>query len=139
LPYFVTSKLFKVIFTSFFTKTFLRNSFLRGEPYFFIKNKYSFVRWRTCYGVTVLGTRTILLFLAQCMYVGVIWLLFHVLQLLPIVFTRQNSCCVSKPTMKRMQKPYWKLDLPCFHYGYWKSKFVDFLVGYIGTPNNVDY
>jgi len=26
---------------------------LRCEPYFFKKNKYSFARWRTCYGVTV--------------------------------------------------------------------------------------
>jgi hypothetical protein len=27
---------------------------LRGEPYFFRKNKYLFAWWRTCYGVTVL-------------------------------------------------------------------------------------
>jgi hypothetical protein len=39
LPHFVTSKLFKVIFTDFFAKKQkLRNSVMRGEPYFF-KNK----------------------------------------------------------------------------------------------------
>ena len=38
-------------------------------------------------------------------YVGVIWFLFHVLQLLPIRCTQQNSCCISKSTMKNMQKP----------------------------------
>ena len=41
-------------------------------------------------------------------YVGVVWLIFHVLQLLLIRFTQQNSCCISMYTMKHMQKP----DLP---------------------------
>jgi hypothetical protein len=53
LQHFVTSKLFKVNFTIFFAKN--KNEeiqFFRGEPYFF-KKKYSFARWRTCYGVTV--------------------------------------------------------------------------------------
>ena len=40
---------------------------------------------------------------ARC--VGVIWFRFHVLQLPLIRFTQQNSCCISKSTMKRiMQK-----------------------------------
>ena len=30
--------------------------------------------------------------------------------------------------MKHMQKPYWKLDLPLFTYGYHKCIFVDFLM-----------
>ena len=37
-------------------------------------------------------------------YRGVIWFMFHVLQLLPIRFTQQNSWCINKPTMKHMQK-----------------------------------
>ena len=34
---------------------------------------------------------------------GVIWFIFHALQLLPIRFTQQNSCCISKSIMKHMQ------------------------------------
>ena len=29
-------------------------------------------------------------------YVGVIWFVFHVLQFVPIRFTQQNLCCISK-------------------------------------------
>ena len=32
-------------------------------------------------------------------YVGVIWFIFHVLQLLPIRFAPKNLCCISKSTM----------------------------------------
>ena len=51
MQHFVTSKLFKVIFTDFWF--FLRNSVLERRTYFFWKKKYSFARWQTCYGVTV--------------------------------------------------------------------------------------
>ena len=44
----------------------------------------------------------------QLRYEGVMWFVFHVLQLLPIKFTQQNLCCISKSIMKHMQK----LDLP---------------------------
>ena len=38
-------------------------------------------------------------------HVGVIQVIFHVLQLLPIIFTQQNSCHISKPTMNNLHKP----------------------------------
>ena len=39
-------------------------------------------------------------------YAGVVmWFVFRVLQLLPIGFTQQNSCCISKSMMKHPQKP----------------------------------
>ena len=50
-------------------------------------------------------------------HVGVIWFTFHVLQLLSIRFIEQNACCISKSTMKHMQKAYWNSDLPLFGYG----------------------
>ena len=37
-------------------------------------------------------------------YVGVIWFLLHVLQLLPTRVAQQNMYCISKSTMKHMQK-----------------------------------
>jgi hypothetical protein len=51
-------------------------------------------------------------------YAGVIWFVFHVLQLLLIRFIQQNSCCISKSTMKHLQNTDWKLDLPLFSYDY---------------------
>ena len=40
----------------------------------------------------------------QCRrFVGVIKFVFHVLQLLPIIFTKQNYCCTSKPIVKHKQ------------------------------------
>ena len=62
--------------------------------------------------------------------VGVIWFLFHALQLLPVRFTQQNSCCSSRSTTKHMQKSYWKSH--CFNY-----VFVDFLVRCICLPKCV--
>ena len=44
--------------------------------------------------------------------VGVIWFTFHVLQLPRIRFTQHNLCCISLSTMKHVQKPNWKSDLP---------------------------
>ena len=44
-------------------------------------------------------------------YAGGIWFVFHVVQLLPFIFTQQKSCCVGKPMMKHLHKPDWKLDL----------------------------
>ena len=41
--------------------------------------------------------------LVMVRYMSVIWFAFHVLQLLLIVFTQQNSCCISKSTMKYVQ------------------------------------
>jgi hypothetical protein len=48
-------------------------------------------------------------------YVGVIWFISHVLQLMPIIITQPNLCCSRKSTMKHLQKKktYWKSDLPC--------------------------
>ena len=34
----------------------------------------------------------------------VIWFIVHVLQLIPIRFTQQISCCISKSIMKRLLK-----------------------------------
>ena len=48
-----------------------------------------------------------------------IWFIFHVLQLLPITFKQQNSCCLSKSKMKHLQTLDWKSDLPLFSYDYW--------------------
>jgi len=36
-------------------------------------------------------------------YVGVIQVVFHVLQLLPLRFTQQNLCCTNKSTIKYHQ------------------------------------
>ena len=58
-------------------------------------------------------------------------LFFYVLQLLPIRFTQQDSCCVGKFKMKHMQNPYWKSDLIWFSYDYRKHVFVDFRNEYI--------
>jgi hypothetical protein len=45
-------------------------------------------------------------------YAGVIWFIFHVLQLLPIRFTQQNLCCINISMMKHLQEPNWKSDFP---------------------------
>ena len=56
LQSFGVPKPFKVISTDFFAKKQkLRNQFLRGEPYFFKINIYSFLAARTNYGATVQG------------------------------------------------------------------------------------
>ena len=72
-------------------------------------------------------------------YVGVSWFVVHVLQLLLIRFTQQNSCCTSKTMMKHLQKLDWRFDLPWFSCGYRKCMFVDFLIEYIGLSNHVHY
>ena len=46
----------------------------------------------------------------RCM--GVIWFVFHVLDFLPIRFTKQNSCSISKSTMKHLQIPGGKRTCP---------------------------
>ena len=43
---------------------------------------------------------------------GLCVILFHVLHLVPIGFTRPDLCCISKSTMKHLQKSDCKLDLP---------------------------
>ena len=72
-------------------------------------------------------------------YVGVIWFIFMFVQLLPIRFTQPYSCCVSKSTMKHLQKLDWKSDFLLFGYGYRERMFVDYAIGYIGPPNCVHY
>ena len=37
-------------------------------------------------------------------YVGVIWVEFHVLQLLSIIFPKGKLCCMRKSMMKHQQK-----------------------------------
>ena len=59
-----------------------------------------------------------------------IWFLSHVLNLLPVRFTQQNSRCIRKSAMKHMEKPDRKSDFPCFSYGYQKCMFVDFSTAY---------
>ena len=56
----------------------------------------------------------------------------HVLQLLPIIFTQQNLCCICKFVTKCSQNLDWKLDLPWFSYIYHKNMFVDYFT-YIHT------
>ena len=72
-------------------------------------------------------------------YVSVIWFIFQVLQLLLVRYIQQDLKCISKPTMKHMQKPDWKSDLPLTSNGYKKCMFVDFWTTYIGPPNCVHY
>ena len=72
-------------------------------------------------------------------YVGVIWLVFHILQNYAVRFTQQNSHCISESMMKHMQKPVWNSDFPLFSYSYQKCMFVDLLTGYISPPNCVHY
>ena len=69
-------------------------------------------------------------------FVGVMWFFFppHVLQIPLIRSTQQNSRCISKSTMKHLQKSDWNYDFFLFSYGYRKYMFVDFLIGYIGLP-----
>ena len=43
---------------------------------------------------------------------GVMWFLFHVLQPLLIMFTQQNSCCISKRLMKHVHKSHWQSNPP---------------------------
>ena len=65
-------------------------------------------------------------------YVAVIWLDFHVLQLLPITFTsQQNLHCISQSMMKHQQKSDGTLHLPWFNYGYCKRMLVDLLTNRI--------
>ena len=66
-------------------------------------------------------------------YVVAIWFMFR---LLPIIFTQQISCCISKSMMKYLQKWNWKLNLFWFSYAYRKCMFVDFLIGYYISPSN---
>ena len=40
---------------------------------------------------------------------------------------------------EHLQEPDWKSELPRFSYGYRKCMFVDFLIGYKGSPNCVHY
>jgi hypothetical protein len=72
-------------------------------------------------------------------YVGVIWFLFDVLQLLPIIFTEQNPCWSSKSIETSLkEKPGWKSELPWFTHDYRKRMFVDLLIGCI-CPCNCGY
>jgi hypothetical protein len=70
------------------------------------------------------------------------WLLFslffQLLQLLPIKFTQQNSCCINKFTVKYLQKSNWKSNPPP-NYGYRICMFDDFSIGYISPPNYAHY
>ena len=49
---------------------------------------------------------------SNLMFVGVIWFVFHVLQLIPIRFTKQNTCCISKRIIYKSRIENWtSLDL----------------------------
>ena len=45
-------------------------------------------------------------------YVGVIWFVFHVFQLLPNTFTQEYSFCISKSTGKHLSKSGLKIGSP---------------------------
>jgi hypothetical protein len=49
-------------------------------------------------------------------YVGVIWFVFHVLQLLLVRFTQQYLCCIEQIycTVEPMQQTIFKISPPCF-------------------------
>lgn len=49
-------------------------------------------------------------------YVCGIWFLFHVLQLLPIIFIYRNLCCICKAMMQHQRRLDWKSNLPWFRY-----------------------
>ena len=70
-------------------------------------------------------------------FVGVVWLILHVVQLPLSRFTLLILCYVGKFMMKHMQKSDWKSGIPLFSYGYRKCTFVDFSAGYMGLPNCV--
>jgi hypothetical protein len=76
-----------------------------------------------------------LMVLKDFRYVDVIWFIFHVLHLLPTIFTQHNSCCMSKSTMYHMQKPNKNSDFPWFSFGSWKCMFVNFLTWYASPPS----
>ena len=57
-------------------------------------------------------------FLLSCLIscVGVVWFVFHVLQLPPIRFTqKRNLCCISRSTMKHLESLDWKSDVLKVH------------------------
>ena len=65
---------------------------------------------------------------------------FHVLQLLPIRFTQQKSCCIGKSTTKHLQKLIEnRTPSPYLITVIWKSVFVDFSTWCINPPNCVPY
>ena len=68
---------------------------------------------------------------------GDIRFMFHVLQLLPIKFTRENLCCISTSTMQHPQVLDKKLDFSLFSFDYRKCTFVDSLTEYMGPLNCV--
>ena len=72
-------------------------------------------------------------------HVGVIRVIFHVLQLLPIIFTQQNSCYITKPTTNNLQKPNWESNLPNLVTVIKTARFVDFLIEYKDPPNYVHH
>ena len=65
-------------------------------------------------------------------YVGIIRFVLYDLQLLPIKFTRQNLCCISKLVMKHLLKSYRKSDLPSLSNDYRKCMYASSLSEYIG-------
>ena len=72
-------------------------NFNRTNSWNFLGNVSSTMNWWASKGqMTSLGSK------CHLRYVGVIWFVFHVLQLLPIRFTQQNSCCISKSMIKHL-------------------------------------
>ena len=73
---------------------------------------------RTCYGGTVYNHRGRNYYdkVRGCNLVVFCFVFLgffsHVLQLLLIIFTQHNACCVNGSTIKHMQKMDWKSDLP---------------------------
>ena len=72
--------------------------------------------------------------------VGVMSFVLHVFQLLPIRFTQENLCGISKFIYSETSvTAKLKIKLALISYGYWKCMFVDFLIRCIGPPNCVHY
>ena len=69
------------------------------------------------------------LFKSNWRYVGAMWFILHVLQLLPIYLHHKNFCCISKPKMTHQPKLKWKSGQFSHTYGYWKCLFADSLIG----------
>ena len=77
--------------------------------------------------------------LVNILYVGVIWFILRVLQLLPIRLTHLDLCCIRKSMIKHLHKLDGKSDFPWFSYGCWKCMFVHFLTEYTCSPNCVHF
>ena len=69
--------------------------------------------------------------LAPTRYVSVIWFIFHVFQILWIIFTQWSICSISKSMIKHHQNLDWKSGLRWHSYGHWKCMFVESFINWM--------